>query len=202
LAGELTPETESFPTVVKTWLQNLKQTEKEKKCHPIDGWITAKEFRQAFYLVKENTSSSPSGLNYTLWKCIASDDELCKTMATMISLPFVYRFVNERWTNSIDVMLEKNRGLRQIHRLRIIGLVEADFNTALKIFMAKKLVQNAEKTDLTEEQWARPNRTAMDPALRKLLGFEYSRIMYVTLMSSSQTTQQPASTEWYQTSPQ
>jgi hypothetical protein len=48
--------------------------------------------------------------------------------------------------------------------------------------MAKKLVQNAEKTDLTEEQWARPNRTAMDPALRKRLGFEYSRVMYVTLV--------------------
>jgi hypothetical protein len=100
----------------------------------------------------------------------------------MMSLPFVYGFVNTRWTYSIDVMLEKVKGLRQIHRLRIIDLVEADFNTALKIFFAKKLIANTETTDLTEEQWARPNRTAMDPALRKLLSFEYSRVMYVTLV--------------------
>ena len=72
--------------------------------------------------------------------------------------------------------------MRKIHRIRIIGLVEGDFNTALKLFFAKKLISNAESTDLTEEQWARPNRTAMDPALRKMLGFEYSRVMYVTLV--------------------
>jgi hypothetical protein len=182
LDGELTEEIESFLTVVRTWLQNLRRSEKEQQCHPIDGWITAQEFRQAFYSVKENTSSSPSGLNYTLWKCIASDDSLSETMAIMMSLPFVYGFVNKRWTTSIDVMLEKKRGLRQIHRLRIIGLVEADFNTALKIFFAKKLISNAEKTDLTDEQWARPNRTAIVPAIRKLLGFEYARIMYITLV--------------------
>jgi hypothetical protein len=182
LEGEVTSDLEQFPTVVRTWFQTLKRTEKEKQCHPIDGWITAKEFREAFWKVKENTSSSPSGIHYTFWKCIADDDEISEIMAIMMSLPFVYGFVNERWTYSIDVMLEKVKGLRQIHRLRIIGLVEADFNTALKIFFAKKLIANTESTDLTEEQWARPNRTAMDPALRKLLSFEYSRVMYVTLV--------------------
>ena len=78
-------------------------------------------------------------------------------------------------------MLEKVKGLCQIHRLRIIGLLEADFNTALKLFFTKKLMKNAEQTPLCEEQWACPNRTAMDPALRKVLSFEYSRIMYITI---------------------
>jgi hypothetical protein len=142
----------------------------------------ANEFKEAFKRVKEKTSSSPSGIHYTFWKCIADDDEMLEFMAIMMSLPFVYGFVNDRWTCSIDVMLEKLKGLRQINRLRIIGLVEADFNTALKIFFAKKLISNTKTTDLTEEQWAKPNQTAMDPALRKLLSFEYSRVMYVTLV--------------------
>jgi len=41
----------------------------------------------------------------------------------MMSLPFMYGFINTRWTRSIDVMLEKKRGNRKIHMLRIIGLL-------------------------------------------------------------------------------
>eukprot|EP00970_Alexandrium_tamarense_P013903 scaffold3774_cov137-Alexandrium_tamarense.AAC.4 len=50
----------------------------------------------------------------------------------MLSLPFTYGFVNERWTKEIDVMLAKEKGDTQIHKNRLIGLLEADFNTALK----------------------------------------------------------------------
>jgi hypothetical protein len=53
-----------------------------------------------------------------------------------MSLPMEYGFVNERWTNSIDVMLEKKRGQRKIHMLQIIALVEADWSTALKAPLA------------------------------------------------------------------
>lgn len=87
-----------------------------------------------------------------------------------------------RWTKCIDVMLEKKPGVRKIHQLRIIGLVEADFNTALKLFFAKHLVANSEGTDLTEEQCGgRPGRTASNPALRKMLAFEYGCALYVTM---------------------
>ncbi|KAL7533444.1 hypothetical protein ACHAXR_008968 [Thalassiosira sp. AJA248-18] len=100
----------------------------------------------------------------------------------MMRLPFMYGFVNNRWTKCIDVMLEKKKGIRQIHQMRIIGLVEADFNTALKLFFAKQMVTNSENTTLTEEQWGgRPGRTATEPAMRKMLSFEYGRVMYVTM---------------------
>ena len=97
-------------------------------------------------------------------------------------LPFMHGFVNDRWAKCINVMLEKKKGVRKFHMLRIIGLVEADFNTALKIFFAKKMIQNAERTSLTEEQWGgRPGRTATEPALRKMLAFEYGRALFVTM---------------------
>ncbi|KAL7524344.1 hypothetical protein ACHAXR_000536 [Thalassiosira sp. AJA248-18] len=54
----------------------------------------------------------------------------------MISLPFIYGFANTRWLQETDVMLEKKKGVRKIHILRIIGLLEADFNTALKFFFS------------------------------------------------------------------
>jgi len=56
----------------------------------------------------------------------------------------MYGFVNERWTTEIDVMLEKKQDIRKIHQLRIIGILEADFNTALKTLFSKQLTGYAE----------------------------------------------------------
>ncbi|KAL7502111.1 hypothetical protein ACHAXN_000330 [Cyclotella atomus] len=70
----------------------------------------------------------------------------------MMSLPFMYGFANPRWSNEVDVMLEKKAGIRKIHLLRIIGLLEADFYTALKYFFAKKMMTNAEIIGLSDEQ--------------------------------------------------
>jgi len=49
-----------------------------------------------------------------------------------MSLPFMYGFVNVRQKQIIDVMLEKKEGVRNMHLLRIIGILDADFNTALR----------------------------------------------------------------------
>ena len=38
-------------------------------------------------------------------------------------------------------MLEKNRGIRDIHLLQVIGIIEAAFNMALKMLLSKKLTQ-------------------------------------------------------------
>ena len=71
--------------------------------------------------------------------------------SVMMRLPFMHGFKNDRWAKSIDVMLEKKAGVKKIHFLQIIRLVEAHFNTALKLYFAKNLVSNSEKTELTEE---------------------------------------------------
>ena len=102
--------------------------------------------------VKERTSSYQSGIHYTLWKCIALDDHLSEICAAMMRMPFMHGLCVARWAKCINVMLEKKKGVRKIHQLRIIGLVEADLNTALKLFFAKQMIKNSEVTELTEEQ--------------------------------------------------
>ena len=68
--------------------------------------------------------------------------------------------------------------------MRIIALVEADFNTALKIMYARKLMWNAEQSGVSSDQWGgRPNRSAPDCATRKLVYWEYGRYMKITLSS-------------------
>ena len=137
LEGEVTTELDQFPATVRAWIQQFKRTEKEKKCRPIDGFIFPDEFQHSFKTVRERTSSSPSGIHYTYWKCIASDNEMSSYCAAMMRMPFMYGFMNDRWAKCIDVMLEKKAGERKIHQLRIIGLVEADFNTALKAILCQ-----------------------------------------------------------------
>ena len=88
----------------------------------------------------------------------------------MMSLPLQYGFVNNRWCKATDVMLGKKPGVRKIHQLHIIGLLEADFNTALKLIFARKMMRNAETSGISEEQWGGcPNRTELDTACKKLL---------------------------------
>ena len=54
--------------------------------------------------------------------------------SVMMRLPFMHGFKNDHWAKSIDIMLEMKAGVKKIHLLRIIGLVEADFNTAVELF--------------------------------------------------------------------
>jgi hypothetical protein len=165
---------------IAAWLTALKQTPEEASLPPIVGEITTAAFQEAFKRVGERTSSA--GIHYTIWKCLAWDDECAELMSRMMSLPFRHGFLNERWTRSIDVMLEKKKGVRRIHMLRIIALLEADFNTALKILFAKRLMDNAESVGLSEEQWgSRRNRMALDPAMKNLMTFEYGRYMRATI---------------------
>ena len=65
----------------------------------------------------------------------------------MISLPFVYGFLNKQWLRKIDVMLEKKKGVRNIHLLLIIGLLEADFIMTLKFLFAHQMMI------ITGENW-------------------------------------------------
>ena len=73
--------------------------------------------------------------------------------SVMMILPFIHGFKNDRCAKIINVMLKKKAGIKKVHLLRTIGLVEADFNTALELFFARYLVLNSEKTELTDEQW-------------------------------------------------
>ena len=128
------------------------------------------------------TTSSPSGLHYSIWKALARENDIAKWLAIMMSLPFMHGFTHRRWTKMVDVMLEKKKGVRKIHQLRIIGILEADFNTALKILFARRLMAMAETTGMHDEQWgSRGNRTSTDAALRKMMTFEYGRYMNATI---------------------
>ena len=179
----LTQEPIEVDSTMAEWLKQLQQTDKERELAPTVGVIKPEDFQEAFKKAREKTSSNGE-LHYTVWKCMAREDDFAEWLSIMMSIPFIYGFAPTRWQRMIDVMLEKKKGIRQIHQLRIIGLLEADLNTALKYF-ARELSQKMEESgELSNEQWgSRKNRTSIDAALLKLLTFETARNKKATVGS-------------------
>ena len=186
LRGEYVTEHTVSPEMA-AWFNEVKQTDQERECEPIVGCMTKDDFQFAFKQITEKTSSSPSGLHYTIWKALAANDWCAEFLCIMISLPFMYGFANKRWTKLIDVMLEKKKGVRKIHTLRIIGLLEGDFNTALKWFMASQVQRRAEDNNaMSKDQFgSRKDRMAIDAGMIKLLSFESARATKSTMAEVS-----------------
>jgi hypothetical protein len=145
--GTLDPSTLSLDEQATGFIRGLAKTDEEKTLS-MPRQMSTKEFQAAMKVTHKDTSSSASGLHYTLWKAIAEDNKLSAIHAIMISLPFMYGFVCDRWRKIIDCMLEKKPGVRKIHIMRIICLFEADFNTLLKWMFNKFIMPNAEKSGL------------------------------------------------------
>ena len=97
LEGDIEWEEVPDDPEIRAWVKAIMKTEKEKRLPPIEGSIITQEFMQAFKKAKENTLSSPLGIDYTIWKCIASKKDLVEVFAIMMSLPLEHGFVNERW---------------------------------------------------------------------------------------------------------
>lgn len=162
----------------------MKRTPTDRALPPIFGEFTSDDIKAMFKAAKEKTSSDPRTLNYTLWKCLATDDKIAGILSILFSLPFTYGFVNDHWTAMTDFMIEKKAGVRQIHTLRIIGKVAAEFNTCLKYLIGKRARDNFEATDTCDEQHGfRPSRSSIDAAMLKLLTFESARMQKCTLAS-------------------
>ena len=67
--------------------------------------------------------------------------------------------------------------------LPIIGLVEVDFNSALKHFFARELMRRAEENNaMDDEQWGlRKNHTSTDAAMLRIITFDCGQIKKSTI---------------------
>ena len=73
--------------------------------------------------------------------------------------------------------MEKEPRDPKIHRLRIIVLLEADLNLAIRTIWMERLFAQAEKSQFIPEQWGdRKNKNALDCLTMKLLTCETMRI--------------------------
>ena len=170
---------------MKAFFEAIKMTGAERDQPPVLGSVNTAQFQHMLKIADESTSSDPKGLNYTLWEAMAKSNHISSFLCILVSLPFIYGFVNPHWSNLTDVILEKKPGVRQIHVLRIIGLVSPEFNTMLRYLIGHLAQQNFANTNLCDEKHGfRPRRQAIDAAMLKLLTFESARYMKATMASA------------------
>ena len=141
---------------------------------PVSDVISPKDFSNGFKLLSEDLSSSPSGRHIGHYKAALRDEDLCTMYATILSLPFKHGFTLPLWTSAVQVMLEKTKGCARIDKLRVIQLLEADLNMALRVIFGRRLVQRAEDCEtIPMSQWGSwPNRSSTDAILLKRLSYD------------------------------
>ena len=120
---------------------------------------------------QENPPHRHHGIHMGHYKIATMIPQVGKCLAKMISLPFLHCFSPKRWTQSIHFMLEKLPGIPKLNKLRIIQLLEADFNAILKVKIGRQLMTIAENNHLLGEQMhgGRSERTTTDALIMKHL---------------------------------
>jgi len=116
--------------------QFLKLISVDKTNVQMSSNITISELKNMFTLTDELTSSSPSGRHYGLYKAITDCPDLILLHHILVSTPFQHGFILTRGAQTTQIMLKKKTH-PWIDKLRIIELFEADYNTAVKIYMRR-----------------------------------------------------------------
>jgi hypothetical protein len=121
----------------------------------IDTYISSDEVARGFKRWRESTSTSPSGCHLGLRRIptISCSDEatdkqrknILELQTLIINIPLQIGFSPKRWQTIVNAMLEKIPGNPILHKLRVIHILEADYNLTLKAIFGRRLMKNCEK---------------------------------------------------------
>jgi hypothetical protein len=139
--------------------------------------VTEADFKSTFKYVPEKTASSFSGRGVHHYKACDEDldDRLVDIQSTihsaMMTVPLATGFCPYILKKAIDVMLEKIARFVRSNKLRIIQLLEADLNQALRISFARNIAKLSRnnKGIISNHQYGRAHATCMTTVLNKLL---------------------------------
>jgi hypothetical protein len=141
----------------------------------VNGLILQERWQHRWKKVKEDTSSSQSGLHFGHYIAGTDCDYISQFHALRVSLALKKGIALERWSNRLSVMLEKMFGVWLVSKLWAILLMEADFNAMNKEVYSVGMLDNARQYQLIpEEIFSKQNCTADNGGLAKTLFYDIS----------------------------
>ena len=170
-------------------LEGVGKEETEEETQEHDRDISLKiypaDFRRLFKKWRESTTSSPSGRHIGHYKAILGDDDLVEFFCAMCELPLNFGFSPKRWETTCTLMLEKSAKFGpRLDKLRVIHLLEADYNFILKLIWGRRLIHKAMDNRLIlAAQHARPGHIAQSTVLSKVIGYDLIRLAKLTAAS-------------------
>ena len=148
------------------------------KPHTIKAYITEHQFITKYKGANEATSSSPSSRHVGHYKAILDSPAIVKLYTAMLNIPFQTGVSPRHWQVVVDIMLEKVFGLPRPHQLRIISLMETDWNQGKNNVIARQLGFLLEDNKLisTMQYGSRPGRMCISAVLNKQLAHDIVRM--------------------------
>ena len=140
LSGRINRNNLDLPEPTLSFLSNLKRPDNIQS-DLISSEMSTEEFISTFRKANEYTTSSPSGIHYFHYMAASYDQELAAILALKLSLPFQFTFKVDLWTHAHHIILPKTDP-PQLHKLRNIQIIEADFNSYFKCKINKKIFLN------------------------------------------------------------
>ena len=131
--------------------------------------LTLEEYMNFWKKKRETTATSPFGLHIGHYKAALHKPVILNVHRIMLIIPFKTGMVPIRWRRTVQTMLEKEPGSPWIHRLRIIGLFNAQANAGFQIFIGRKMIKNAVDQNLLQEEsyGSTPGKMQLPPYFRK-----------------------------------
>lgn len=162
----------------------------QKQCaiDAIQGTVNGMDLQGGYKIWNEGTSTSPSGLHLghykaTLHKIIRNDetsftDDFFDHIARMINLAIKHRHVYSRWKTVITTMIEKIPGTPRIDKLRVIHIIESDFNLWMGIVCGRRMIYQAEDMEVfgEEQSGSRPGKKCQDVVIFKHMIYSILRL--------------------------
>ena len=107
----------------------------------------SQDYRASFSKKSEETSCGPSGLHMAHWIAACEDEELSALHASFIEAAFKIGQPYERWLTSYHAMIQK-KDKAWANAMRIIQLLEGDYNAGLRYLVQRRGVAYAEQNDI------------------------------------------------------
>lgn len=135
------------------------------------------------HLFQLRTADEPKSLPTDNNPGTLSEPSLATTLLqiqnNILNLAIKHEHVLDRWKLVHNFFIEKIPGKTLLTKLRVIQIYEADYNILLKFFISKQTLRHdaIKHNNISVEQaGGRPNRTAIDEALRTVVTYETCRL--------------------------